>query len=135
MRLFLPYRKATLLIPSGPDHDPERHHLFVILTDPQPDSNTVLLVSLSTLRRALPHDATCVIAAGEHPFVRRNSYVFYARARIELVETRRSGRLQDSLPSPIPPGFTEEAIAIMNQVETGETLPEGRVLKIPHAEP
>jgi hypothetical protein len=88
MRPFLPYRKATFLIPSGPPHDPDRKHLFVILTDPQEDSD-VLLVSLSSLRPALPHDPTCILVAGDHPFVRHDSFVFYRLARIVPVAALR----------------------------------------------
>ena len=34
MSLFVPFKWATLLIQSGPTNDPERKHLFVLLTDP-----------------------------------------------------------------------------------------------------
>lgn len=34
MSLFVPFKRATLLIPSGPVNDPDRKHLFVLLTDP-----------------------------------------------------------------------------------------------------
>src|SRR2546421_8744937 len=71
-------------MPSGP----EGGHLFVILNDPavlgtygsRPHS---VLVNISTLRPGLPYDGTCVLPAGCHPFVKRDSYVVYARARID----------------------------------------------------
>jgi hypothetical protein len=34
MTLFVPFKRATLLVPSGPANDPDRKHLFVLLTDP-----------------------------------------------------------------------------------------------------
>ena len=34
MSLFVPFRRATLLIPTGAAHDPDRKHLFIVLTDP-----------------------------------------------------------------------------------------------------
>lgn len=37
MSLFLPLKRATLLIPSGPQGDPHRKHLFILLTDPYAD--------------------------------------------------------------------------------------------------
>jgi len=37
MSLFLPIKRATLLVPSGADGDPDRKHLFVLLTDPADD--------------------------------------------------------------------------------------------------
>jgi hypothetical protein len=33
----------------------------------------------------MPYDAACVLAPGEHPFVTRESFVFYRYARIEQV--------------------------------------------------
>ena len=71
MSRFLPLRRATLLIPSGPRTDPNRKHLFILLTDPTVDAagrSFVLMVSLSTVRAGVPHDPTCILYAGDHPF-------------------------------------------------------------------
>ena len=89
MSLFLPVRRATLLIPSGPPGDPDRKHLFILLTDPRADDRgtaSVLMVSLSTIRQGVPFDRSCLLYPGDHPFVRRDSYVVYQRARIEAVD-------------------------------------------------
>jgi hypothetical protein len=85
MSLFLPLKRATLLIPSGPPSDQQRKHLFILLTDPHDDetgAKSVLMVSLSTVRAGLLHDATCILYAEDHPFVKHDSYVFYQRARL-----------------------------------------------------
>ena len=100
MTVFQLVRRATLLIPSGPAHDIERKHLFIILTDPLADplngnKDSVLLTSLSTLDTALPHDPTCILHPGDHPFIVRDSYVSYSSSRIQ------------------------EAAKIINGVETG----------------
>lgn len=86
MSLFLPLKRATLLIPSGPQSYQDRKHLFVLLTDPHVDGagkHCVLMVSLSTVRSGVPHDATCILYAGDHPFVKHDSYVVYLKARLE----------------------------------------------------
>jgi len=88
MSLFVPLKRATLLIPSGTENDKDRKHLFVLLTDPQDDdagNKCVLLVSLSTVKPNLPHDKTCILYQGDHPFIKRESYVVYQMARIEEV--------------------------------------------------
>jgi hypothetical protein len=87
MTVFQPVRRATLLIPSGPAHDLDRKHLFIILTNPVADplnngKDSILLTSLSTLDEALPHDPTCILHPGSHPFIARNSYVSYRDSRI-----------------------------------------------------
>lgn len=107
MGLFLPLRRATLLIPSGPEGDLSKKHLFVLLTDPCPEvdggEKSVLLVSLSTVRDKIPHDGSCLLHPGDHPFVKTISYVVYQRARIEtankLLEGVKQGLLvpQDSI--------------------------------------
>lgn len=101
MSLFVPFKRATLLIPSGPEHDPDRKHLFVLLTDPieSPDflGKQVLLVNIATVPDRLPYDATCIIQPAEHRFIKHESYVFYAKARIEaanaLLRGVKSGQL------------------------------------------
>lgn len=89
MSLFLPLKRATLLIPSGPQGDQHRKHLFVLLTDPNDNEfgeKSVLIVSLSTVKPKLPHDSTCILHPGDHRFVKHKSYVVYQKARLELVE-------------------------------------------------
>jgi hypothetical protein len=95
MSLFVPFKRATLLIPSGPVHDPDRKHLFVLLTDPieTPDvqDKQVLLVNIATVPNGLPYDATCIIQPAEHRFIKHESYVFYAKARIEAANALLRG--------------------------------------------
>lgn len=102
MSLFQPLRRATLLYPSGPAHDINRKHLFILLTDPvnNPENGkvSVLLTSLSTLNPVIEHDPTFILYPGDHPFVTHNSYVSYAHARIE------------------------EAVKLINGVSTGEFI-------------
>lgn len=75
-----PYRRGTILIPSGPSHDPGRVHLFVVCSDPC-EQQKVVLVPFATYTNDLC-DQTCLVFAGEHPFVRHKSYVLYRNARI-----------------------------------------------------
>jgi hypothetical protein len=77
----MPYavaKKATLLMPSGPD---EGQHLYVIMTNPC-DEGQSLLVSLSSIKEGRFHDPACIIEVGEHPFVTKRSYVEYRLSRI-----------------------------------------------------
>ena len=87
MSLFLPYQRATLLVPSGPAHDPDQKHLFILLTDPVQvlnyDARHSLLVGVTTIYPNMPHDPACELHAGDHPFIRHKSYIYYAQARIE----------------------------------------------------
>ena len=105
MSLFLPLKRATLLIPSGPGGDEDRKHLFILLTDPWGDESgktSVLMVSLSTVRKGVPHDPTCVLYPGDHPFVKHDSYVVYQKARIEetdkILRGVKSGQLIPQVP-------------------------------------
>lgn len=41
------------------------------------------MVSLSTVRHGVPYDPSCILYAGDHPFVKRDSYVVYQKARLE----------------------------------------------------
>jgi len=95
MSLFVPYRRATLLIPSGPAHDPDRKHLFIVLTDPAQvldySEKQSLLVGVSSISADLPHDPTCLLHAGDHEFIRHRSYVHYARALVQPSQSILNG--------------------------------------------
>ena len=87
MKLFVPFRRATLLVPSGPAHDPDQKHLFILLTDPAQvlgyEDKHSLLVGVATMHAGIPHDPACKLHAGDHSFIKHKSFVFYAGARIE----------------------------------------------------
>lgn len=94
MSLFLPLKRATILIPSGPAGDEQRKHFFVLLTDPYRDEsggNQVLLVSISTIKPSLPYDASCLLYPGDHEFVKAQSYVLYQKSRLERAESLIQG--------------------------------------------
>jgi len=101
MSLFVPFKRATLLIPSGPTTDPDRKHLFVLLTDPVEapgfEEKQVLLVNIASVPNSVYFDSTCVLKPGVHRFIKHESYVYYAKARIEaanaLLRGVKSGQL------------------------------------------
>lgn len=64
----------TFLIPSGPSGS----HLFVVCTEEMANGDR-LLVSISSIRTGRFSDPTCVIVAGEHPFIKHHSYVAYGK--------------------------------------------------------
>lgn len=89
--MFFVARRATLLVPSGPAHAPSRKHLFICLTDPIGKDRETLLVSVSSVQPGVPHDSTCLLYPGDHPFVRHDSFVAYWHSRIETAEALSRG--------------------------------------------
>jgi hypothetical protein len=77
---YLPRKGCRLLIPSGTAFNPDGQHLFVVLTNPC-EGGLHLLASISSVKPNRSYDSTCVLQAGEHPFLDRQSYVFYAKVR------------------------------------------------------
>lgn len=72
---FAPARRMTLWIPgTGPAHDPERGHLFIILTDSCSAGMNLLVPVCSAGSKP---DTTCLLGAGDHPFLKRKSFVAY----------------------------------------------------------
>lgn len=51
--------------------------------------------------------------------------------RLQVVTADRVGPFSSFLPAQLPPGFTAESFAIMNQVELDETITRGQRLKLP----
>lgn len=89
MKFFLPRRRSTILIPSGPGEN--QKHLFVLLTDPIGPSEEILLVSLSSVKPSRPNDRTCLLYPGDHPFIQRDTFANYALARIETAGKLTAG--------------------------------------------
>ena len=74
---------GTLLVPSG-----AVNHLHIILNEPKDFDgilNSCVLVNVSTIRNG-PHDDTCILEPGCHPFIKEKSYIAYKYARIERHE-------------------------------------------------
>ena len=129
MTVFQPVRRATLLIPSGPAHDFDRKHLFIILTDPVADpvngnKVSVLLTSLSTLDIALQHDPTCILHPGDHPFVTRDSYVSYRTSRIQEAEKIINGVASGMLVAkePMDSGIVDRICKGLDSYQTPEKI-------------
>jgi len=68
-------KKSTFLIPSGPLENPDKKHLHIILTDSD-ENGDVLAVSVSTYKNKYC-DGTCILNAGDHPFIKHKSWVVY----------------------------------------------------------
>ena len=76
----------TLLIPApGSDVTP---HLWIVVTEPAPDTHRCVIVSVTTLR--YNKDQTVTLVTGDHPFIRHPSVVFYADAQIVDVRQLRA---------------------------------------------
>lgn len=85
MTQYRPFRKGTLLMLSGPVG-----HLHIVMNDPvvfpETGLESILLVNISSWNGSRRCDDTCLIQAGEHPFVRHESYVVYGDSVIKSAE-------------------------------------------------
>lgn len=77
---------SSLLIPSGPD---SKKHLFALMLDPVlvegygPNPHVLLACVTSIKDGIAAAEQTCLLAAGEHPFIDHDSYVDYRYTRLE----------------------------------------------------
>jgi hypothetical protein len=74
----------TFHIPSGP----KGSHLFIIALGPVKLPNygkqpQVITAAITSVRENVPHDPTCIIDPGEHPFIKHTSYIAYRHMRID----------------------------------------------------
>ena len=69
----------AFLIPTPPNN---REHLFIIIAIDK-NSNAALLVNITTPK--INCDSSCFVNIGEHPFLKYNSVVNYADARISPI--------------------------------------------------
>lgn len=56
-------------------------HLWVALTAPVGKNGAFIAVNLTSVKERNPIDDTCLIEAGEHPWVRKQTEVYYMKAR------------------------------------------------------
>lgn len=87
--MFAAVRLATVLFASGPGYDHTRNHLFVLLTDEHGPAKQVLLVPICTA--GSKSDKSCLIAVGDHPFIKDESFIDYGSARVEPGEKLTKG--------------------------------------------
>jgi hypothetical protein len=67
---------VTMFVPgTGPAHDPERPHLYVVLTHPCPDGKIMVVPICTAIGNKF--DRTCVLRIGDHPFIEKDSYIAY----------------------------------------------------------
>jgi hypothetical protein len=55
-------------------------HLWIVVTQPDPQTHLCAIVSVTTLRNS--KDQTVILRPGDHPFIRRDSTIFYGDAMI-----------------------------------------------------
>lgn len=75
--MWLPQKGGTILVVSGPAHDPDRYHLFVILTEPVGTPKQVLIVPVDKLVDGEYHDDSCLLEYQEHEFITTKSFINY----------------------------------------------------------
>lgn len=79
MTEFVLQRRATLHIPdTGPRHEEERGHLFIVLTNACSVGDHLLVPVCSQHKRC---DHACLLGAGDHNFIKKPSYIAYSHAR------------------------------------------------------
>ncbi len=99
--MFAVVKLATLLIPSGTITRPGLKHLAILLTDPVGPAKQILIVTVSTLRGSKFDDRTCIINAGEHDFIKQQSYVVYSACRCDCFERHIHDGIANKMLSPM----------------------------------
>lgn len=69
------------MIPSGPNHDPNRMHLHIVVTDPTA-SGDVLIVCVVSIPPTNIYDPSCTFFPGEHPFIVKDSYIAFRFSQV-----------------------------------------------------
>jgi len=92
----------TFLMPA-PGISARTPHLWIVITDPPVGENTVIIVSLTTLRKQA--EQTVVLRKGEHSFIRWDSSVCYSDCRLvdirDLDAKSKAGQIKPHDPCPV----------------------------------
>jgi hypothetical protein len=77
-------------------------HLWMIISDPSIDSNNVVVICFITYKPYL--DQSCIVEAGEHPFIKHRSLVdYHAGFLASITELQACAELKQK--QPISPTF------------------------------
>ncbi|MEG2692081.1 MAG: hypothetical protein RR987_16560 [Hafnia sp.] len=83
---YTPYRKGTVLAPSGPTD-----HLHIICCDPlynaEMGCDCVLVINISSIPDVGSYDDACVLQEGDHDFIHHGSYLYYRKSVLWRVPT------------------------------------------------
>jgi len=104
---------------TGPASDPERGHLFVILTDTCQNGEN-LLVPICTI--GTKYDNTCTLKAGEHEFIKHQSYAEYYRLQTYSVVVIQA-RVEKQIILPKPPVSNDVLTRLCEGVEKSPLTP------------
>ena len=71
-------------------------HLWIVINDPHAHNGIALIVNVSTLRSDA--ETTCIVKAGEHVFIKHDSYVRYMSARspkaADIIKAIKAGKIK-----------------------------------------
>lgn len=81
----------TFLVPSGPE---DYLHLHIVCSGEATAPDMRLLVPVSSIKHGQFFDPTCIIEAGRHGFIRKDSYVAYRHAM-----PRSAGKIEQNIQS------------------------------------
>jgi len=66
-----------------------KEHLYIVLSCPNISDNKFVFLNLTTKKNQDGEDHTVVLCAGEHPFIKHETYVLYSDARLIEVDKFR----------------------------------------------
>lgn len=79
--MFNVVKRGALLVPSNPQGNLSKNHLFVILNEPVGPQQEIIIVPICTVYEDRKYDDSCIVNAGDHDFIKHPSYVYYRKCR------------------------------------------------------
>jgi hypothetical protein len=87
------YAGKSFLLPHQVNREP---HLWVVVTEPSNHLGKVVIVNITTRNAKIRtnydfSDSTTILKVGDHPFITKESFVYYAYARFSEVNALQAG--------------------------------------------
>lgn len=99
-----------------------KEHLYIVISDCNENTGRVVLVSFSTWNEQ--SDNSCVLKAGDHPFISHKTCVSYENASLKLVSAIEVAVDNDTI-TPHSPVDHEIMLRIFEGAEKSNRLPLG----------
>ncbi len=76
--MFVPLKRATILLATPKHQNDSTNHLFIVLTNPN-KAKEVLIINITSSDK---FDETCILTNKDHLFINRKSYASYRYCNI-----------------------------------------------------
>ena len=101
-------------------------HLWVVLSDPAQNADKILIVNVTT-HKGMNVDESCILEIGDHPWIKKKSYVHYLESEVKVIKASDyAALLYEALINPQQPFRPDVLARVLNGAAVTDLLGLGQ---------